>query len=255
MKSRALFTLFIILAVMSLSGCQLSQSAAPQATPTTIPADASSLFPATAIDMGGVESLLTQTAQAGGPTATIDPFGPTSSVLITPNVTATPTVPALFNTTTTPTVDLSALFPTTTTQVAGAASATATSNSVVIVATSTPAAVTSRPSTYTLQKGEFPYCIARRFNVNPDELLTLNGLTDGGLFEAGLVLKIPQTGNPFPASRSLHAHPTTYTVTGADETIYGVACYFGDLDPNVIASTNNLAVSAVLTIGQKLTIP
>ncbi len=27
------------------------------------------------------------------------------------------------------------------------------------------------PSSWTLQKGEHPYCIARRFNVNPDELL------------------------------------------------------------------------------------
>ncbi|MCK4725081.1 MAG: LysM peptidoglycan-binding domain-containing protein, partial [Anaerolineales bacterium] len=32
------------------------------------------------------------------------------------------------------------------------------------------------PATYTIQKGEFPFCIARRFNVNQSELLSLNGL-------------------------------------------------------------------------------
>lgn len=254
MKNRALFTLLIVLVPLSLAGCALPYSEAPQATPTTILADGGSLFPATsAIDMGGVEAILTQTAQAGGATATTDPFGPTSSVLITPDVTMTPTIPALFDTTVTPTVDLSALFPTTTTQESGAA--TATTSSGAVVATSTSPAVTSRPATYTLQKGEFPYCIARRFNLNPEELLTLNNLSDGGLYMPGLALKIPQTSNPFPGSRSLHAHPTTYTVTAADETIYGVACYFGDIDPGSIASANNLAVSAVLTIGQKLTIP
>ena len=45
----------------------------------------------------------------------------------------------------------------------------------VIVPTPTP----GHPATYTLQSGEFPWCIARRFNVDPNELLSLNGLTDG----------------------------------------------------------------------------
>jgi LysM repeat protein len=30
------------------------------------------------------------------------------------------------------------------------------------------------PSTYTVQAGEHAYCIARRFNLNPDELLNMN---------------------------------------------------------------------------------
>jgi len=39
-----------------------------------------------------------------------------------------------------------------------------------------PTVQTSKPASYTLHEGEFPYCIARRFNVNPDEMLALNGL-------------------------------------------------------------------------------
>jgi len=124
-----------------------------------------------------------------------------------------------------------------------------------------PAAVTplptvpvSRPASYTLNFGEFPYCIARRFNLNPDELLSLNGLADGQILQPGLVLKIPQTNNPFPASRALKAHPTTYTVLSGD-TFYSIACKFGDVDPVNIAAVNGLNASASLTPGQSLQIP
>jgi LysM repeat protein len=115
--------------------------------------------------------------------------------------------------------------------------------------------VNSRPVTYVLRAGEFPYCIARRFNVNPIELLTLNGLTGKRIFYAGTVLKIPQTGNPFPGERMLRVHPTTYRVSTADGTVCSVACEFGDIDPQVIADANHVSVEAVLLIGRELTIP
>jgi LysM repeat protein len=50
------------------------------------------------------------------------------------------------------------------------------------------------PTSYTLQKGEFPFCIARRFDVNQSELLALNGLGLNSQVQPGR-LKIPQTGN------------------------------------------------------------
>ena len=73
----------------------------------------------------------------------------------------------------------------------------------IVVPTATP----GRPGSYTLQKGEFPYCIARRFNVDPGELLRINNLSGGSVFVAGMVLTIPQTGNPFPGSRALLRAP------------------------------------------------
>jgi LysM repeat protein len=117
----------------------------------------------------------------------------------------------------------------------------------------TSAPVGSRPSTYTLQPGEFPYCIARRFDVNPDELLTLNGLSNGSIYYPNLSLRIPQSGN-FPGTRALRNHPVTYTVS-ANETIYGIACLFGDVDPATIAQANNISPGAALTSGQQLNIP
>jgi LysM repeat protein len=113
----------------------------------------------------------------------------------------------------------------------------------------------SRPATYTLQNGEYPYCIARRFNVDPEELLALNGLVDSPTVYAGKVLTIPQTGNPFPGSRMWHNHPDTYTVDVSSETVYGVACYYGDIDPSLIAQANGISVGASLSVGQRLSIP
>lgn len=118
-----------------------------------------------------------------------------------------------------------------------------------------PTVTTNRPASYTLQKGEFPYCIARRFNVDPAELLSLNKLASGDLYYANLTVSIPQSGKPFPGTRARYPHPDTYTVESSDKTIYAVACYYGDIDPASIAQANNLPLTAPLTVGQKLTIP
>jgi hypothetical protein len=53
----------------------------------------------------------------------------------------------------------------------------------------------------------------------------------------------------------LASHPTTYTVISSEESVYGIACKYGDLDPAAIASANGISVSAKLTAGQALKIP
>ena len=110
------------------------------------------------------------------------------------------------------------------------------------------------PATYALQKGEFPFCIARRFNLNQSELLAVNGLTLNSKPGVGAVLKLPQTGNPFVSERSLKSHPTNYTVKAGD-TIYTVACQYGDVGPDLIALANKLEAPYTLTAGQVLRIP
>jgi LysM repeat protein len=110
------------------------------------------------------------------------------------------------------------------------------------------------PSAYTLQKGEHPYCIARRFNVNPAELLSLNGLNANSVVQPGRELRIPQTGGSFPGTRALRSHPTTYTVR-ANDTIFSVACYFGGVDPYAIAQANGLSSPYTLSSGQTINIP
>jgi peptide/nickel transport system permease protein len=121
--------------------------------------------------------------------------------------------------------------------------------------TAAPSPIGAGPASYTVQKGEYPYCLARRFNVDPNELLALNGLSDQQTFFVGTVLQLPHTGKPFPRQRMLQVHPTTYIVSGTSETIYTIACAFGDLDPIAIAQANNLAIDSPLFPGQQLNIP
>lgn len=225
-------SILALLAVVAVA-CNQPYSQPPSATNTPINPD--SLF-ATPIggptDMSDVQTFATGTALALTGTANPSFVTPTSFGGTPLAVTATPT----------PLVPLNPIN-----------TSTATLAVVGTLPTSVP--VGSRPSSYVLQRGEFPYCIARRFDVNPDELLSLNGLSSGNLYYPNLTLKIPQTGNPFPPPRALKAHPATYTVSASDETLYGVACSFGDVDPSAIAQVNGLSLSTSLTVGQQLNIP
>lgn len=135
-------------------------------------------------------------------------------------------------------------------------SPTLTATAVVVTQpTLTPSANAALLASYRLQRGEFPYCIARRLNVDPNELLSLSGLLGREIFPAGTLLQIPQTGKPFPGERMLRLHPAFYSVSRSGQTLYGVACTFGDIDPLLIAQSNNLPVDSQLYKGQQLQIP
>jgi LysM domain len=116
-----------------------------------------------------------------------------------------------------------------------------------------PTATPGLPRTYTLQGGEFPYCIARRFNVNQYELLNASGLSLSSRPVTGYTLTIPQTGDPFDGNRTLRAHPATYTVSSG-ESLNSIACLYGDVSPDAIAAANGLT-SNKLSAGQTLQIP
>ena len=117
-----------------------------------------------------------------------------------------------------------------------------------------PSATPGRPATYTLQQGEFPFCIARRFNVDAGDLLSINGLNMNSHPAAGTVLTIPQSSTWSSGPRALIPHPTTYTVNAGDS-IYSIACTFGDVDPNAIIYANALQSPYTLSSGQTLNIP
>ncbi|HSQ18248.1 MAG TPA: LysM domain-containing protein, partial [Anaerolineales bacterium] len=65
--------------------------------------------------------------------------------------------------------------------------------------------------------------------------------------------RIPQTGS-WPGDRSLLDHPTNYTVRAGD-TIYSIACDFGDVSPDMIILQNALTSPYTLSSGQVLVIP
>jgi len=247
-KQRGLWIVALMLiGAVLLSACEISLSQPPATTPTAIPTGLFvSPFP-TGNPMDQITTFAAQTsaAQTSG-VSNGTPGTAVTGTVLTPQTGGTATVTATppSGTPSTPT------------------NAVPTTPVVVPAVTLTPGGPTltplppgARPTTYTLQKGEFPYCIARRYDINPNELLALNGITNGQIFMPGLTIRIPQTGSPFPPPRYLQPHPATYTVVSADETVYGVACKFGDVDPALLAQQNSISVNAALTVGQKLNIP
>lgn len=117
-----------------------------------------------------------------------------------------------------------------------------------------PIPTVTRPSEYVLQQGEYIYCIARRFNLNPADLLETNDLNEDDLLSPGDTLQIPQSGSWEGAGRVRNPHPDTYTVDPGD-TIYSIACYYGDVSPEAIIAVNELEEPYDLTPGQTLQIP
>jgi len=222
-----------VLAAGALSACE--RSASQVILPTATTTGASPLSGATLSEMENLRYLATQTSMAA--TRLAGGTGISSQA-----ITGTPG-----------------------TQIPTATGGTQASTSSVSSATAmrptiNPAYLTptpGRPAQYTIMPGEYPFCLARRFNVDPNELLALNpqvvNLAENEI-PAGTVLTIPQTGNPFPGDRSLHDHPTSYTVP-EEMTVHKVACYFGDIDPSVIIYVNNLSSPYNVHTGQVLTIP
>ena len=237
-RKNILISLFLILFVFSAAACVRSASKAPKSAAESQAAPSEAVLPSPgSVDdvFGQLSSFATQTAIAMGAPTT----NPEATVL--PELTTTGEA-AVGESTPTPEAQM--------TQEASpteqAAEATPVPNFTL----------KSRevPKSYTLHKGEHPYCIARRFNVNPITMLQLSGLSASGSYSAGTVLKIPQSGS-FPGNRTLESHPTTYTVESGDETLYSIACLFGDVWPEDIADANGLKLSANLSVGQKLYIP
>ena len=110
------------------------------------------------------------------------------------------------------------------------------------------------PTTYTLNKGEHPYCLARRFDVDVDDLLAANNLARGAMYPEGLTLTIPTSADSFQGQRSLLTHPVLYTIQYGD-TWFTIACRYGDVFPEEIASMNGMSLNDLLTSGEQLQIP
>ncbi|MFO7943391.1 MAG: efflux RND transporter periplasmic adaptor subunit [Anaerolineales bacterium] len=110
------------------------------------------------------------------------------------------------------------------------------------------------PASYTVRRGEFVYCLGRRFDIKPADILSYNGLPPGSQLFPGQIINLPSRARPFPVTRALAPHPTTYIVQPFD-TLPIIACKFGDVTPGEIARENDLSPDALLTPGQILDIP
>lgn len=133
----------------------------------------------------------------------------------------------------------------------GEAQAPTAEPTAIIVPTATP----GLPETYTLHQGEHVFCLARRFNLNPVDLLSANGLSGNEFLNPGFIIKIPASGGKWSVGdRALQPHPATYNIAPGD-TIFSVACKYGDVDPNAIIYANQLSEPYELKAGGTLRIP
>jgi len=135
-------------------------------------------------------------------------------------------------------------------------------------AATSAAATTCGPTSYTVLSGEWVYSIARKFNLDPQEIIDLNGLVAPYALTPGQTLKLPgdcpsgttpvvvatvTPGGPTVTPGGTIAAGTVYYVQ-AGEWVYSIARKFG-VDPQAIIDANNLAAPYTLSVGQKLIIP
>ncbi len=229
MKIYSKIALLVVFALLfTLTACNLKASTPPAASPTP---SGEAPFPFTT--PGDVGTFGTQTVIAQTPAA-----GTTQ-----PQVTLETTTPGAAQ----PGQEAATAQPTTSPNPGGGGS-----NAGGGIATP---AVTI-PTSYTLQKGEWPICIARRYNLDLSTFFAQNGLNMNSKPAAGTSLKIPASGtwSANYGARSLKAHPTTYTVVAGD-TVYTIACRYGDVTPEAILAVNSLASANDIKVGATLNIP
>ncbi len=101
--------------------------------------------------------------------------------------------------------------------------------------------------TYTVQKGDSLYSIAKKYNTTVDKIKNLNNLTSD-IINIGKVLKIPEESTDTGNDNDYQ----TYTVQSGD-TLYKIAQRF-NTTVNDIKSLNNLT-SDIINVGQILKIP
>lgn len=99
---------------------------------------------------------------------------------------------------------------------------------------------TATETTYTVQKGDSLYAIAKKYNTTVDTIKQINNLTSNNL-SIGQILKLPTTSTT-----------NTYTVKAGD-TLYRIAAQ-NNTTVDILKQLNNLTTNT-LSIGQILKLP
>lgn len=118
---------------------------------------------------------------------------------------------------------------------------------------SAPTPSPSAPGTYTVQRGDWLYAIARKFGVSVAALQAANPGININLLYPGQVLNIPGGSAPGATPTPSSGAPTTYTVQPGD-TLFSIALRFRTT-PYALQIKNNLANPNFIYPGQTLIIP
>ena len=109
---------------------------------------------------------------------------------------------------------------------------------------------------YTVKPGDWIWKIARDYNVDPQEIIDLNGLSDPGDISVGMTLLIPLSETTVEPT-AVVSTPVTGGITHivqSGEWIWEIARTYG-VDPQAIIDANDLADPANIYPGQELIIP
>jgi LysM repeat protein len=116
----------------------------------------------------------------------------------------------------------------------------------------TAIAVTSNPSTYTVQSGEWLYSIARKFNITPQALIAANPqINVNSVLQPGTVLNIPSGSSPVPGAAT--TGEKTYVVKPG-ENLFRIALNNGT-NYQTLAQLNNIPAPYTVHAGQVLKLP
>lgn len=114
-------------------------------------------------------------------------------------------------------------------------------------------------TTYTLQQGEDIVCLGRRFGISVPQLLQINGLEDVNAAAAGSVITLPKNAQQWKSTDGygnviLQRHPAYYVVQSGDS-MFSIACAFGNVRPEAIAEGNGMKLGEALQPGTQIYIP
>ncbi len=114
-------------------------------------------------------------------------------------------------------------------------------------------------TTYTLQDGEDLICIGRRFDVRLTQLLSLNGFSAPEDAKTGAVITLPDDPESWSQQdgygrRRLNPHPALVNPRESDN-LFSLACAFGDVLPEDIATANKLVLGEPIPTGMQVSIP
>lgn len=114
-------------------------------------------------------------------------------------------------------------------------------------------------TTYTLQEGDDLICLGRRFDISVSQLMAQNNLSDPNEVGIGDTIYLPRNPNSWSmidgyGRRMQVYHPATYSTQDGD-TLFSIACIFGDVLPEDIAVQNQLVLGEPLPSGLAIVIP
>ena len=114
-------------------------------------------------------------------------------------------------------------------------------------------------TTYTLQEGEDLVCLGRRFDISVPQLLSQNGIETPEEVGVGSTVILPRTPTRWSmidgyGRRILVLHPAEYIIQSGD-TLFSIACSYGDVRPEDIAVKNQLVLGEPLPVGMTIAIP